>query len=247
MKKRFPIKKGLAAGALVVGLMTVCSLKAGAAPVTSGSIPVANYSFELPAGASSTSPFVSAGNGYTGTRGPNNYIEAYQGNYIGTIGAYPYGAFTTESLSQDISLTSYVPTAGDTLTLSVAGENSQGKTNGGVGGASTPPGNEIALTLGGFVIADNTSIFPVFKFDPITGKQELTLESTAPVTLTALEIADHPGDLGVEVIGTNIQLNIDDIQINVTPSAVIPEPSTWAMLFAGLLSLVGLRRFSRQV
>ena len=233
-------KISFAVVALGIAIAAASSSNASAAPVTNGTIPVLNYSFEGTGSGSLDDWTTTASTGGGGSVYPRSsdgiFVTAPDGDYVAEIDAYPYNSPTPDviSLSQSIALTSYVPTVGDTLTLNVYVGQEQG-------GNLSPLNESLQLTLGSTVIDS----------DPITApitSPDLT-DYSFSYTLTAANLLANPGsELGINLVATNTQAVFDDVQLSVEGAPVVPEPSTWAMVLSGLAVLAfGLRlRRSRQ-
>lgn len=95
---------------------------------------------------------------------------------------------------------------------------------------TTNLGGATATTL----TSDNAFV-PGDNYVSITGKTDPSTGNLV-ITITTPAGNDSGGTEGfVDIMGVQLQ------------SLPIPEPSTWAMMFAGLVSLIGLRRFTRKV
>ncbi len=156
-----------------------------------------------------------------GQTAQGTHFLSIQGNY----GAAP------ESL-----LLSSVPiAAGETFTLTVAVGNRYGFEN------SNPNFyiDNIALTLDGNIVATNVA--------PATSPTAGAFGDVT-VSYTALT-ADVGSTLGIELLDPTSNVYFyDNVRLTeVGGEAVVPEPSTWALLIGGALALVGVSRFKRQV
>ena len=68
--------------------------------------------------------------------------------------------------------------------------------------------------------------------------------STYTVTYTGLA-ADVGKTITIVLGASGVQGNFDNVRLDATAAAAVPEPVTWVLLGAGLIGLAGARRFRR--
>jgi hypothetical protein len=227
-KSRKSLKSKLLAGGLVAGVAAIGTLHAGAAPIT-----VVNPSFEIDSpGLYLTGPtgWSGSASGVTANGGVGNYMLSTTAGTQYLEGNTNYAPFTW-SVSQT---TGYTASLGDTFTLTVGLGELSGQTQ-----TSSNFAGRVALLIDGTIVAENTA---ADSDTPVPGGF-----ADATITYTATS-NDAGGPVGIELL-LNTPLSgadFDNVRLNVDPAAT-PEPSTWAMMLAGLVSLIGLGRLRRKV
>jgi hypothetical protein len=197
--------------------------------------------------------WVESGASYYG----NNQSNASEFNNTGTTANPAYGAFDGAQYAffnvapgTSMTFTTAAPivtsiAAGTTYTLSVALGNHNEDDSSNYG----QPGNEsFSLLADNIVIPGATFTLPNGTLgEGVTGDYSLTFTTTGANSIfvgqnLSIQLASNPnGVLNADGSAADIQSSFDNVQLSAT---AVPEPATWAMIFAGglVFATMGFRR-----